>query len=282
MAIPEADFEFLAGLIRDRSGLVLTREKTYLLESRLGPVARKYGFDDLAAMVAGVRGKPDEKLFDDLTEAMTTNESFFFRDSKPFELFREYVLPSVMEARQDQQHLRIWCAAASTGQEPYSIAMILREEAQKLAGWKVEMLATDLSPAVLEKAKAGLYSRFEVQRGLPIQSLLRHFKQVNEMWQIDSALRAMVRFQQQNLLEGLSRLGRFDIVFCRNVLIYFDQDTKTRVLDEVANLMIPDGALFLGGAETVLGITDRFKPVEGHRGVYSPNSEAQAAAMATG
>ena len=157
--------------------------------------------------------------------------------------------------------------------------MILKENAAKLAGWKVVLLATDLSPAVLEKARVGLYSRFEVQRGLPIQSLLKHFKQVDEMWQIDSSIRAMVQYRQQNLLENLSRLGGFDIIFCRNVLIYFDRETKTKVLAEISDLMPSDGALFLGGAETVLGITDRFKPSSGLRGVYDPVSRLGSVAQ---
>ena len=279
MTIPDAEYRFLADLIRERPGLVLTPEKAYLLERRLVPVARKHGHDNLEVMVKAARAKPSEALFNDITEAMTTNESFFFRDTKPFDLFRETVLPAIMAKRANQKHLRIWCAAASTGQEPYSIAMILKENAAKLAGWKVVLLATDLSPAVLEKARVGLYSRFEVQRGLPIQSLLKHFKQVDEMWQIDSSIRAMVQYRQQNLLENLSRLGGFDIIFCRNVLIYFDRETKTKVLAEISDLMPSDGALFLGGAETVLGITDRFKPSSGLRGVYDPVSRLGSVAQ---
>ena len=201
---------------------------------------------------------------------MTTNESFFFRDTQPFEQFRAHTLPQLLEARRDGRRIRIWSAACSTGQEPYSIAMILKEEAAKVAGWRIEIVATDLSREVLEKAKVGIYSQFEVQRGLPIQYLMKYFKQVDEMWQIDPAIRAMVTFRQHNLLHGTGALGRFDVVFCRNVLIYFDQATKRRILDDIARVLPPDGYLYLGGAETVLGVSEKFRPVQGLRGIYAP------------
>ena len=262
------DFDLLSNLVRDRSGLVLTKDKLYLVESRLLPLARKRGMAGLDDLVKALRTRREEPLMAAVTEAMTTNESSFFRDLKPFDFLRKMVLPKLVESRAAKRSIRIWSAAASTGQEPYSIAICLREEASKLAGWRTEIVGTDLSNEVLEKAKAGLYSQFEVQRGLPIQMLMKHFKQVNETWQIDPALRAMVKFRVQNLLTDLSRLGAFDVVFCRNVLIYFDQPTKKKVLSRIARLMPADGFLFLGGAETVLGITDAFKPLEGYRGVY--------------
>ena len=267
------DFDLLSGILLERSGLSLTKDKMYLLETRLGPVARKNGHGGLDELVEALRQKPDEPLIRDITEAMTTNESFFFRDGTPFEIFEKHVMPRLLEARASSKSLRIWCAAASTGQEPYSIAMILKEMGAKLATWRIEILATDLSSAVLEKAKVGLYSQFEVQRGLPIQMLVKYFEQHGEMWQIDSALRAMVEYRENNLLRDLSSLGAFDIIFCRNVLIYFESETKKRVLQNMSRLMPNDGALFLGGAETVLGITDRFKPAPGHRGLYMPVPE---------
>jgi chemotaxis protein methyltransferase CheR len=265
----QTDFELLSSILKERSGLVLTADKTYLLESRLVPVARKRGMAGLDDLVAAIRRSKDEAVLSDITEAMTTNESFFFRDQKPFEVFEKEVLPAMLDARADRKVLRIWCAAASTGQEPYSLAIVLKENAAKLAGWRVEVVATDLSNEVLEKAKSGLYSQFEVQRGLPIQFLVKYFHQVNEMWQIDAAIRGMVQYKPLNLLENFSGMGTFDIVFCRNVLIYFDQTTKAEVLDRTAGIMPPDGKLFLGGAETVLGVTEKFKPVDGMRGVYA-------------
>ena len=269
------DFDLLSGILRERSGLSLTKEKMYLLESRLGPVARKNGHGGLDDLVKALRQKQEEPLLRDITEAMTTNESFFFRDVTPFELLTKDVLPRLMEARAASKSLRIWCAAASTGQEPYTIAMVLKEMAAKLQGWRIEILATDISPSVLEKAKVGLYSQFEVQRGLPIQMLVKYFGQHGEMWQIDAALRGMIEYRELNLLKNLSSLGAFDIIFCRNVLIYFDRDIKTQVLESIWRLMPRDGALFLGGAETVLGISERFKPSPGKRGVYDPVPETE-------
>jgi len=262
------DFDFISALVKERSGLVLTKDKAYLLESRLMPVARKRGMKGLEELVAAIRMRKEEDLISEVTEAMTTNESFFFRDIKPFDLFRNNVLPSIMANRADKKSFRIWCAAASNGQEPYSLAIILKEEAPKLAGWKVEILGTDISTEVLDKAKTGQYSQFEVQRGLPIQLMLKYFEKQDDMWQIDASLQAMVQFREFNLLGDFATLGRFDVVFCRNVLIYFDQPTKTRVLDQISALMPDDGMLFLGGAETVLGISEKLKPVAGQRGVY--------------
>ena len=273
------DFQLFGDIVKSRSGLVLTEEKVYLLESRLVPLARRRGLENLEALAEEVRRHNDERLLEEITEAMTTNETFFFRDTKPFDTFRDVVLPQLLKARAAQKSLRIWTAACSTGQEPYSIAMLLKEEAAKMAGWRVEIMATDISHEVLEKAKAGLYSQFEVQRGLPIQLLMKHFQQVGEMWQIDSSIRAMVKFQPKNLLGDLGSMGKFDVVFCRNVLIYFDQSTKGQVLTQIHNILADDGALFLGGAETVLGICDSFKPVDGQRGVYtSVNGGLMAAA----
>ncbi len=278
MLRPE-DFDYVAKTLKERSGLVLSKDKTYLLESRLMPVARKHGLAGLPELVQRMRGR-DEKVVGDVTEAMTTNESFFFRDGKPFDLFRTVALPHVLSARAAKKSLRIWCAAGSSGQEPYSLAMILKEEQARLQGWRVDLVATDISREMLEKAKAGLYSQFEVQRGLPIQMLVKYFKKRDESWQIDSSLRAMVQFREHNLLHDLRALGQFDIVFCRNVLIYFDQETKGKVLENIARQMPDDGFLFLGGAETVLGISDKFKPVQGQRGIYVVNRAPAAAAAA--
>ena len=262
------DFDLVSRFVRERSGLVLTKDKAYLLESRLMPVARRRGMKGLEEVVAAIRTKRDESLMREVTEAMTTNESFFFRDVKPFDTFKDVILPRLIAARGGQKNFRIWCAACSSGQEPYSLSMILREEARKLAGWRHDIVGTDISTEILDKAKAGFYSQFEVQRGLPIQLLLKYFKKTDDLWQIDASLRAMVQYREFNLLNDLRPLGKFDVVFCRNVLIYFDQPTKSRVLEQVSRLIADDGVLFLGGAETVLGISTKFKPVPGQRGVY--------------
>lgn len=262
------DFEFLTALIRQRSGLVLSEDKSYLLESRLMPLARKRGLKGLEELIQTLRTHKEEALIQDVTEAMTTNESFFFRDVKPFDLFRDQILPALLKNRADRKSFRVWCAAASSGQEPYSLAITLMEQAQKLSGWRTEIIGTDISREILEKAKSGLYSQFEVQRGLPIQLLLKYFEKRDDMWQANSALRTMVQYRELNLLDSLQTMGKFDVVFCRNVLIYFDQETKGKVLDKISQMLPQDGVLFLGGAETVLGISDKFKPVPGLRGVY--------------
>ena len=262
------DFEFIAQLLYQRSGLVITQEKAYLLESRLNPVARKWDFDSIDTLIGALRSKKDEKLTVDVTEAMTTNESFFFRDNRPFEQFKDIVLPHMLEARAARKQIRIWSAACSSGQEPYTLAMILKEEAARLSGWKIEIVATDLSTEILNKAKEGLYSQFEVQRGLPITLLMKYFAQEGEKWRISDEIRRMVTYKPFNLLENPSALGNFDVVFCRNVLIYFDQATKGQVLSRIAQIMPADGYLYLGGAETVLGISESFEVVPGQRGVY--------------
>src|SRR5690606_5867260 len=220
----------------------------------------------VAALKAG-----DRTLAAEVVDAMTTNESFFFRDIKPFDQFKNLVLPKLLQARADRKALRIWSAAASTGQEPYTIAMLLKEVAPQIGGWRIEIVGTDISPTVLERARQGIYTQFEVQRGLPIQFLVKYFKQVEHNgWQIDAGIRSMVVYREFNLLNDLAPIGPCDVVFCRNVLIYFDQETRTRVLDGIARLLPGDGYLFLGGAETVLGVSDKFAPIAGMSGIYGP------------
>jgi chemotaxis protein methyltransferase CheR len=275
------DFNLLAKLIKDKSGLTLTRDKAYLLESRLLPVARKWNLKNLDELVARLRSKQEQPLIRDAVEAMTTNESFFFRDIKPFDQFKQVVLPYMLQARAATRTIKVWSAACSSGQEPYTLAMILREEKHRLAGWNVDILATDLSTEILAKAQAGLYSQFEVQRGLPIQMLVKYFKQAGDRWQIDASLREQVRYRPFNLLDDMGALGMFDVVFCRNVLIYFDQPTKQLVLERIARQLAPDGFLYLGGAETVVGITNKFQPMANHRGIYHHANAAAAARVAS-
>ena len=271
------DYDYLRKMLKDRSGLTLSADKQYLVESRLLPVARKAGVDGLGGLVQKLKSANVEPLISEVVEAMTTNESFFFRDKIPFELFRQTIMPALLATRASQRQLRIWCAAASTGQEPYSLAILLKEMAAQVAGWRIEILGTDLSTEVLEKARVGIYSQFEVQRGLPIQLLVKYFAQIGETWQVAPEIRAMVQYKPLNLLQPFSQLGTFDIVFCRNVLIYFDQETKIDVLGRIAKVMPHDGYLVLGAAETVVGLTDTFKPVPEQRGLYAPNTGAARA-----
>jgi len=263
------DFDLFSLMVKQRSGLVLTKDKAYLLESRLIPVARKWNLKTLDDLAAQARATREEALLRDITEAMTTNESFFFRDQKPFDQFRQKLLPYLLNTRASKKHIRIWSAAASSGQEAYSLAIICNEEAAKLQGWKIDIIGTDISSEIVERAKSGIYSQFEVQRGLPITMLVKYFQQVSaDRWQIKDNIRQMVSFREGNLLQDFGPIGIFDIIYCRNVLIYFDQATKTKVLESMSKIMAPDGYLLLGGAETVLGISDRFKPMDNERGLY--------------
>ncbi len=276
------DFDYLRKLLKERSGLVLAAEKQYLAESRLLPLARRHGMSSLTELVGALKARRAPALAGEVVDAMTTNETFFFRDKVPFEHVRDVVLPALIAARAREKRIRIWCAAASTGQEPYSIAMTLKGMEAQLAGFRVDILATDLAGDVLERAKAGIYSQFEVQRGLPIQMLVKYFRQADESWQIVPELRNMVQFRTLNLLNDFSPLGRFDLVFCRNVLIYFDQPSKTQVLERLARQMPDDGYLILGAAETVVGLTDAFKPMQERRGLYVPNAERRLSGSTLG
>jgi len=271
------DYEFLRKLLKERSGLDLSSDKQYLVESRLIPLARRAGLPGIAELVAKIKGGSDA-LTAEVVEAMTTNETFFFRDKIPFDHLRETVLPALLKARASRRSLRIWSAASATGQEPYSIAMCLKQMGAVLTGWRVEIVATDLSQSVLEKAKAGIFSQFEVQRGLPIQMLVKHFTQVGELWHLNADIRSMVQHRQLNLLQDFSHLGTFDVIFCRNVLIYFDQDTKVGIFERLSRMIEPDGVLVLGAAESVVGISDAFKPYAERRGLYRVNTERAARA----
>jgi chemotaxis protein methyltransferase CheR len=274
------DYDYLRGFLKTRSGLVLSNDKQYLIESRLMPIVRKEGLSGISELVQKLKGPGSEPLALRVTEAMTTNESFFFRDKTPFDHFKEVMMPALIKARAAKRHIRIWCAAASTGQEPYSLAMILKEMGPQIAGWRIEIIGTDLSGEVLDRAKAGVYTQFEVQRGLPIQYLLKHFTQNGDQWTISQEIRSMVHYRTLNLLNDFSALGTFDIVYCRNVLIYFDQPTKVDVLNRTAKLTAPDGYLLLGAAETVVGLTEAYKPVADRRGLYMPAAKAPVAAPA--
>src|SRR6202011_97425 len=253
--VTPSDYEFLRKLLKERSGLDLSPDKQYLVESRLVPLARRIGLPGITELVQKMKAGSAETLTAEAVEAMTTNETFFFRDKIPFDHLRETILPALVQTRANRRALRIWCAASSTGQEPYSIAMCLKEFGPALAGWRVEIVATDLSQAVLDKARAGIFSQFEVQRGLPIQMLVKYFTQVGELWQLNADIRAMVQHRQLNLLQDFSHLGKCDVVFCRNVLIYFDQETKTGIFDRLAKVLEADGVLTLGAAESVVGIS---------------------------
>ena len=266
--ISAADFATIADLVKARSGIVLGVDKGYLVETRLLLLLRQRSIASLAELTSRLRAQPGGPLAHAVVDAMTTNESLFFRDGKPFEHLRHVVLPRLQAPHTPDRPLRIWSAAASSGQEAYSIAMIVAEAGA--AGRRVEILGTDISTEQILRARAGLYSQFEVQRGLPIQNLVRYFTKEGGGWRIDAALRQQVVFREWNLLDDPRSLGTFDVVFCRNVLIYFDPPTKRKVLDDIWRRLDPSGFLYLGGAETTLGVSDRFVASPEARQVYLP------------
>lgn len=264
------DFDTYSDLLKKQSGLVLSEDKVYLLESRLNPVAKKWGYNSLETMTIALQGVPDKNLIVDIVEAMTTNETSFFRDTRPFDMFRDHLLTYMKEARSSKKRLRIWCAASSSGQEPYTLSMILKEAEATYPGWNFDIVATDISHEILDQAREGIYTQFEVQRGLPIQLLMKYFTQLDDQkWQLNEDIRKMVKYSYFNLMDPMATMGMFDIILCRNVLIYFDEQTKGKVLEEMAKHIEPDGFLMLGGAETVMGITDAFAAVPDKRGVYA-------------
>ena len=266
--LPAAAFDVFANLLKTRSGLVIGPDKTYLLQTRLGGMLRREKLPDLPALANKLRGPGADALIAEVVEAMTTNESFFFRDDKPFLHVRAKALPQLIAARGAGAGLRVWSAASSSGQEAYSLAMLVQDTRLSLGDRRVEIIGTDIAREQLARAREGVYSQFEIQRGLPMQMLVKYFQKDPPNWRIKDTLRAMVQFREWNLLADMRGLGQFDIVFCRNVLIYFDTPTKKRVLDAIARQMPADGLLYLGGAETVMGISTAFAAIEGERGVY--------------
>jgi len=263
-------FAFLTNIVKQRSGGIIGPDQGYMLETRLAPLLKREALKDLEALANRLKAPRSDTLAQEMTELLTTNESSFFRDGRPFEHLR-ILLPALHAARPAGQPLRIWSAACSTGQEAYSISIILAELAETNPGFKsrrVEIIGTDITTAVLERARAGVFTQFEVQRGMPIRTLMKRFTQEETRWRIRPEIAAPCRFEKFNLLGDLRGMGRFDVVFCRNVLIYFDVPTKGRVLGGIAQLLAPDGALYLGAAETAMGVTTALVAKNGERGVY--------------
>lgn len=251
MTLTAVDFEYLAGLLRDRSAIVIEPGKEYLVTSRLEPVARSVGLAGIDELVRNVRMNPRSELADRIVDAMTTNETLFFRDLHPFNCIRDHLLPEIIERRRAQRSISIWSAACSSGQEPYSLAMLIRENFPELASWRVRILGTDLSPSMIERAKAGRFSQLEVSRGLPANLLVKYFERDGAQWVISPKLRSMVTFEELNLLDSWTRIGPMDVVLIRNVLIYFDADTKATLLGRLHGLLAPSGILMVGASETV-------------------------------
>jgi chemotaxis protein methyltransferase CheR len=258
MAIEPADLEYVCDLVRQKSAIVLDASKDYLVEARLKPLAKELGFGDLAKLIAALRGASRGDLVVKVVEAMTTNETTFFRDAQPFEVLRTSVLPALIAKRQATQTLRFWSAASSTGQEPYSLAMLLEEHFPQLKNWNVSILATDIASTVIAKAKTGKYHQLEVNRGLPARYLTKYFQQEGLSWTLRESVRRRVEFKQLNLAAAWPTLATMDIVFIRNVLIYFDTETRRTILGKVRQRLAPDGYLFVGSTETTVNIDNSF------------------------
>ena len=271
------EIEIIRRIVQARSGMVIDPDKTYRIETCLSPVARREGFADISEMVRDIQTKRDNALMWAVTEALANTETSFFRDRAPFQQFREEILPELAIARNGEP-IRVWSAGCSTGQEPYSLAIIVDDEASKYPGLKIELFGSDLSERCLEKAQSGLYTQFEVQRGLPIRLLVRHFEKNDETWALNPRIRQAVRWRRVNLLADLTGLGEFDVIFCRNVVSSFDRDVAARVLEQLAAALPEDGRLVLGIEETASDFTDALRPLSGRRGVYAPNLDRRKAA----
>jgi chemotaxis protein methyltransferase CheR len=268
MAILDADFQYIRDFVYQKAAIVLEEGKGYLVESRLQPIARREGFGSVSDMVSQLRVRPMNGLHWKVVEAMTTNETYFFRDGYPFEILRETVLPELIKRCAAQRQLNIWSAAASSGQEPYTIMMTLREYFPELSNWKITFIASDISKEMLERCREGSYSQLEVNRGLPAPFLVKYFQKIGTEWQIQASLRRAIDFRQINLAEPWPPMASMDIVFMRNVLIYFDLQTKRNIMARLGKLLKPDGYLFLGGAETTLNIDESFRRIQVDKSAY--------------
>lgn len=263
MTLTAQEFAFISGLVRRDAAIVLETGKEYLVEARLLPLARQSGLPTVSEFVNRAQQRPEPEVYRKIVDALTTNETSWFRDGEPFTALTHTILPDLMPSRANNRSLRIWSAACSSGQEPYSISMVLQEAIP--AGWTYEILATDISTEMLARAESGTFSQLEVNRGLPASMLVRHFERDGANWRVAPSLQKPITFKRLNLAAPLPPMQPFDVVFLRNVLIYFDVDTKRSVLQRVTSLMRPDGWLFLGSAETTIGIDDRFERVSAGR-----------------
>ncbi len=257
-----SDYSYLKKVLQKETGLSLGNDKEYLLLQRLTPLLKEEGISSISDLVLCLRQAMEARLRKRICDIMTTNETLFFRDRKPFDSVEKEIIPQLLKSRSNSRQLRIWSAASSTGQEAYSIAMILRGKFPVLRNWKIDITATDYSQDALKTAKKGTYSHFEVQRGLPAPMLIQNFKKEDaNYWTIKPEIRSMVSFREMNLIKPFPHLGSFDIVFCRNVLIYFEDLIKVKVLRNISQVLRPDGYLFLGGAETILGVSSEFEKI---------------------
>jgi chemotaxis protein methyltransferase CheR len=264
----EQDYSFVAKQLLDRAAIVLEPGKEYLLESRLGPVAKRHGLASVGDFIRQLRFADSNGLFKELVEAMVTTETSFFRDIHPFDTLRRTVIPELIRARTGERQLNIWCAASSSGQEPYTLAIILREYFPELFGWKINFLSSDISEDMLKRCREANYSQIEVNRGLPTALLLKYFRQEGARWQLADEIRAMVNFKPLNLAQPWPHIPQMDLVLMRNVMIYFDVETKKNILGRLKRILRADGYLILGGAETTFNLDESYRRVESLKGGF--------------
>jgi chemotaxis protein methyltransferase CheR len=265
--LSDADYAFLQAFLLQQTGMVLWAEKRSFANLRLNSLLAETSFRSVRELIEALR-KGDGELSPRVAAALTINETFFFRDARPFEQLDQVVLPRLLQSRAEQRSLRIWCAAVASGQEAYSVAMVVARHAARMRGWRVSILGTDVSREMIEKARSGRYSHFEVQRGLPIGDLIANFSKVGDSWEISPELRGMVEFRVHNLLHDMRGFGEFDVILLRNVLIYFDMKVKVNVLARVAGHLAPGGCVLLGSAESTLGLGEALAPDPVNRGIY--------------
>jgi chemotaxis protein methyltransferase CheR len=261
MSLPVADLDFIRKLVLDHSAIVLEREKAYLVETRLTPLATRLGFESISAMVAKIRYEPVNGTHRMVVDAMTTNETYFFRDIHPFTILRSDIFPQLIKAREETRKLRVWCGACSTGQEPLSVSMLWDDAFPRQAAWEMKITATDLSQNVLKKAKSGEFTQMEVNRGLPAPMLIKYFEKDHNIWRVRDRIRSRISYQEMNLAKPFPILPKFDLILLRNVLIYFDLNMKKQILANIRRVMAPDAFLFLGAAETTMNIDPAFQSV---------------------
>lgn len=263
MALLQSDFDFVQKLVQQKAAIVLDNGKQYFVESRLTPLAQNTGHDSIEKLILALRKNPhNSRMVEQVVEAITIHETSFFRDVHPFKCMKEVVVPALLERRASQHTLNLWCAACSSGQEPYTVTMLLRENFPQLQSWNVRFIATDISNQILDRARDGKFSQLEVNRGLPAPLLLKHFEKQGLVWQIKPQLRSSIEFRKLNLIDNWPPMPKMDVVFLRNVLIYFDVETKRKILGEVRKLLNPDGFLFLGAAEMPMSIDNAFERID--------------------
>lgn len=274
-----AAYKKFCDFVYQHSGLVLGEGKEYLVESKMRPIMAANGFTDLAQIVNAIEGRSASDLAREVVESMTINETYFFRDKHPFDAFSEAVVPELVSRRSNTQPIRIWSAACSTGQEPYSLAILLEELRPVIGSRPYTIVATDLSRAVLKRAEEGIYTQFEVQRGMRTNLLLKYFEQIGDRWRIKSQLKSRIEFREFNLMSPASGFSKFDVIFCRNVLIYFDPPTKLNILRKLRGALADDGFLVLGASETVAGSDMGFRVDEHRRCLFRADGPRSPSAM---